>query len=472
MRTRAAGPLLVCTCLSLVALHAADGPQVAYVTSDKTIVRSGPGERFYTTGELLWGTEVEVFAARKDGWLAIRPPEGSFSWVDGRQLQPTTRVDVAEVVDGPTPARIGSELSQHWEAVQIRLEPGDQVEVLGTEQIAGQTWYMIQPPAGEFRWIRQLDIGRRPPRFDAMVNDPDSNSVAGTHPVEEDQLGDATVSQTQVDPSGRRDSGYVDQVAWTPRRPRTNDQHVSAEPRQPLTRVGRLPKWNAERSSHESTKFKPTDRASVGAAHPGRPQRDMGLAATRPPEEPTGDDAFDAEQIAIEVELSRMVSQSPATWQLEPVRQRVRRLISQGRTTRERGVARLMLERIAEFEDVRLRHEQMSGGPEGALVMGTVGPIGSGVPARLTAETNRSGVPYDGSGWLMPVVTRRPDVPRFALTDDYGKILQFVTPVPGLNLQRYLRQQIGITGKRDGQTKFDRPHLTAQRVVVLDRHRR
>ena len=44
MRTRAAGPLLVCTCLSLVALHAADGPQVAYVTSDKTIVRSGPGE--------------------------------------------------------------------------------------------------------------------------------------------------------------------------------------------------------------------------------------------------------------------------------------------------------------------------------------------------------------------------------------------------------------------------------------------
>ena len=72
----------------------------------------------------------------------------------------------------------------------------------------------------------------------------------------------------------------------------------------------------------------------------------------------------------------------------------------------------------------------------------------------------------------MPVVTRRRDVPQYALTDDYGRILKFVTPAPGLNLRRYLRRQIGVTGTQRTIPQLYRPHLMAERVMVLDRQRR
>ena len=72
----------------------------------------------------------------------------------------------------------------------------------------------------------------------------------------------------------------------------------------------------------------------------------------------------------------------------------------------------------------------------------------------------------------MPVISRRKNVPQYALTDDYGRILKFVIPAPGLNLRRYLRKQIGISGSEQMNPSLFRPQLMAERVVMLDRHRR
>jgi len=70
------------------------------------------------------------------------------------------------------------------------------------------------------------------------------------------------------------------------------------------------------------------------------------------------------------------------------------------------------------------------------------------------------------------VITQRTNVPRYALTDDYGRILKFVTPSPGLNVRRYLRKQIGVSGTQQMLPDLKQPHLTAERITELDRHRR
>ena len=60
-------------------------PQMAAIGAGGATVRCGPGDSFYATDELKAGTEVEVWQ-RRDGWLAIRPPDSSFSLVPAAQL--------------------------------------------------------------------------------------------------------------------------------------------------------------------------------------------------------------------------------------------------------------------------------------------------------------------------------------------------------------------------------------------------
>src|SRR5262245_4278467 len=52
-------------------------------------VRCGPGNspRLYPTNRLKKGDRVEVVRELQDGWLAIKPPPGSFSWINMRFLQ-------------------------------------------------------------------------------------------------------------------------------------------------------------------------------------------------------------------------------------------------------------------------------------------------------------------------------------------------------------------------------------------------
>ncbi len=70
----------------------------------------------------------------------------------------------------------------------------------------------------------------------------------------------------------------------------------------------------------------------------------------------------------------------------------------------------------------------------------------------------------------MPVFTSRADIPKFALTDNDGGILSFVSPRSGLNIRPYLRKQVGVLGQRAYLSNLKKPHLSITRIVVLDRH--
>ena len=80
---------------------------------------------------------------------------------------------------------------------------------------------------------------------------------------------------------------------------------------------------------------------------------------------------------------------------------------------------------------------------------------------------------YDAVGRLKPVVSQTDDAPRFALVDDKGAVVSFVTPTPDLNLRPYVGMRIGVNGSRGFMPEYRKAHVTAGRVTPIeDRIRR
>jgi hypothetical protein len=75
---------------------------------------------------------------------------------------------------------------------------------------------------------------------------------------------------------------------------------------------------------------------------------------------------------------------------------------------------------------------------------------------------------YDAVGTLKPVVSRRQQAPRFALVDDHGDVVTFVTANADVNLQPYVGKRIGVRGSRGFMPEYRRAHVTATRITPLE----
>lgn len=131
-------------------------PYTAYVTADDVYVRCGPGRSYYPTSKLKTGDAVEVYRHDPGGWYAIRPVEGSYTWVSGRYLE-VDEDGLATATADRVAARVGSQFSDIRDVIQVRLRKGETVELLGKKEFGSDpdsgTWYQIAPPSGEFRWV-------------------------------------------------------------------------------------------------------------------------------------------------------------------------------------------------------------------------------------------------------------------------------------------------------------------------------
>ncbi len=167
------------------AAQAAEFPYRALANAPQVYVRSGPGENYYPTSHLAQGAEVEVYRHDPGGWYAIRPPEGSTSWIRADQVE-LLDPDLAVVRVERAPARVGNEFNDTRDVIQVQLSHGEQVRVLGAKRFGSgptaQTWYQIAPPAGEFRWVlgRFLDRVDNPGAVPAAdAGERGSESLAG-----------------------------------------------------------------------------------------------------------------------------------------------------------------------------------------------------------------------------------------------------------------------------------------------------
>ncbi len=199
--------------------------------------------------------------------------------------------------------------------------------------------------------------------------------------------------------------------------------------------------------------------------------------------------------VQLQQRLSEMVTRPMQQWNFGDLKERVQYYINNGSSPTERGQARLLMERIGEFERHAMRSGQslssMQGsggtysGPAVSLASATMGPsnlgssnlggpVGSGVstagftaPAAGSGSDTMAGRNFDATGWLVPVHAAQPGQPTHALTSDSGQIVAYVTAIPGMNLDNFVNQAVGIQGLRGYLQEFRAAHIEAQNVTRL-----
>ncbi len=480
---------------------AEDYPYTAYVLADETMVRSGPSTRHYMTHRLFAGDEVQVYRREATGWLAIRPPEGSYSWIPADVTEETNDRGVFRVLT-EIAAMIGSpdtSVKTH-DSYQVKLRPGELVEVVGevTHKTANgdEVWFKISPPAGEFRWIHIREVSKSPPREQDLAAARHERELPRNAPREyrEVQAAVGTGVKNMKESlaalasinAARREKPTQPAMELRDLNDKANDDVRPVEHQQPIN-VNR--DYNASPDGFVKRKPRPIENTAGVPA----PSSDLRMASreqmqnsihgtprtaqfndlpNKPSLQPSGLTAnpiqkqsatlrdagpeFDAatatEQLAkLDVELSVRVAQPRELWNLDPIRNQVQRIVDNGQTPTERGQARMLLEKIRRFEETF----DMPNDP--ILAARSKGGPASAADAR-----------YDGVGLLQPVLTRNSQtIANYALVDADGNPVAFVTPGPGMNLRRYENKPVGIYGKRGMIEKLNKPHLVAERVIEL-----
>jgi hypothetical protein len=69
------------------------------------------------------------------------------------------------------------------------------------------------------------------------------------------------------------------------------------------------------------------------------------------------------------------------------------------------------------------------------------------------------------TGYLVQVYSARSNSPPFALTDNAGRTVAYVTPVPGVNLRTHLNSHINVVGTRGYLTGLNTPHIMVTQAV-------
>lgn len=142
-------------------------PYNVYVDQEGVHARCGPGNDYYRTDPLRHGQALEVYVETADGWLGIRPPDGSFCWLPADVVKLSPSQDFGIVTEENSLAWIGTHLGKANKYLwQVQLAKGEEVAILGRAKREGpdgmKLWLRIVPPAGEFRWVHRDQVVSNP----------------------------------------------------------------------------------------------------------------------------------------------------------------------------------------------------------------------------------------------------------------------------------------------------------------------
>ncbi|MCA9241934.1 MAG: hypothetical protein KDA37_17105 [Planctomycetales bacterium] len=387
---------------------AATFPYQATVAAPSASVFAGPGEQYYVAAELPPGAAVEVYEETASGFCAVRPPEGSFSLITAADV----RIDedgVGVITRDQAPSRVGSLLHARRDAVHVRLNKGERVRVLGEQVVDGVRWLQIAPPSGEFRWLRKSDLttAQHSPASSALVSVSNTWVQAAAH--------------TQETKDSEPDAPSAVVIGATP---------------QPLTPAPPL--------------------ASVNAAEPRDSAAPKQVVLTGP---------FAQQMSQLEIELARQVAEIPTLWRLEPLEQSASNLMAAAQNEQERQAVREFAGRVDRFAAIANRYKLVRGAPPQVALtrQSTPGPTAGATPPITPIDSG-----YDAVGVLRPVVSKRPNAPQFALVDERGKIVSFITARPDMNLTPMVGQRVGVQGVKGFMPEYQHQHVSAERVAQLD----
>ena len=94
-------------------------------------------------------------------------------------------------------------------------------------------------------------------------------------------------------------------------------------------------------------------------------------------------------------------------------------------------------------------------------------PMESARELRRTDEVDNS--MFDANGTLVVVRSRKAGMPKYAITNKSGQITKFLSTKDGTSLSHLVNKHVGVLGRQGFIRTLQKPHVVAERVVVLQR---
>jgi hypothetical protein len=417
-------------------------------------------EKHVSQLELKSGQSVQVIGekstTRGDGtvnsWLKIAPPAEEVRWVQIKHLSTKSPEQLAAE---ETADRLAREDRYRRENA---AEPGLLANVLQARD-AAQMRRDDEVERAQFLRRGKSPLLSRKPR--------DSSPRGGSNRAADEEI--STIEIDKGEPSEALESDSTAETLprdETPPResvrtqtPRTEITQPAAPPKRPRISLDPkfLPKFDRPLTARDTARDQPKQEPAAPAAPAAKPAP----AASGTEVRPIDSEEFKKRLTELDVELTTMVAQDSSKWNLLPLRQAADELVEHGASPLERGQARLVLERIVEFEAT------LPPGQEAALAAAQPAPAPA-APVRKPDFVTQ----YDAVGYLMPIVGARPGTPQFQLTDKDGRSLSLVSAAPGVNLHVHIKKQVGVYGHRGYVESLKKQHVMAERIVDLDIQRR
>jgi hypothetical protein len=400
---------------------------VVNVESGSLQVRAGPTENHYRTGVLKRGDRVVVVRGEPDGWLAIEPPEGSFSWIcagEGatvyvREISPSE----GEVVRDDVNVRVGTPMSENLrDYVQVKLKRGARVKIIDRKTTGdgplAKLWYKIEPPPGEVRYVMGQYIAAADGRRTPVNPPPSARTSAQSHPASR-----GSHAADRMSP-GSRDSvaAHRWQATSEPNDPHeqadADDEHVeSGSPADPVQ--------HAHAAYSEEMRKRPSER-----------------------DWPTVRRLYEQAARSTDHESDRAIIQQRLA-AIDRQEQRRARLAEVERLTQQ----------ARERDRVLLSSTRLKDEPESAA------SPRSTLPPRSTAVPR-----FDGSGVLRKSATAIDGKPAYVLISPQGGIRYYITAAPGVDLSEHLDQAIAVRGTVNHRADLRAPHIMVRKVMPIGLH--
>lgn len=450
--------IVLAACCSNASAQTRKFPYEAVIDADRAEVRSGPGQNFYATAALGQGTKVQVHRHDPGGWYMIAPPPGSFSWIAAEHVLLNPDGQSGLVASNNVLVFVGSDIGQSPEVWQRRLSKGESVRILGrqtTQTTRGPVeMFKIEPPPGEFRWIAAhsctpldqiIPDDETPDPFAPQGNITHATfgTLEGQKAVPVHQTAEKTIEQRVA----RRETGPA--LSKAANRPQDDNERLRALDAQLREIVQRdTAQWDFARLQQEYQELKnQTTDSTIARQVEGRFATLQRYEAIR---------AEYAEFLRLTSESDRRDAELAAALQqvqFEPPKVQPNGGGTQPPTT-----------------PPSIAPAPPAASPEeGVIVPAHPGPGAFAVPTPAPdLFFGRSDVPrFDGAGILQRAAVTVPGQPRYVLLAPNGQVLAYVDAFPGVELERYVGQSIGVYGKRHYRRDLQCQFLHAHAVTPV-----
>lgn len=444
-------------------------PYEGVVESDSAYVRSGPGKQFYPTARLDRGTRVTVHRHDPGGWYMVAALPSSFSWVRAEYVKKEGN-GRGLITENNVVVRVGSSFGDETREVeQVRLSRNDQVEILEEKSLetssGPKSYYKISPPAGEYRWISG--------KFVTPVD-----QIAKKQNKQQNNRDPFAV------PSGAKQP-KLEKAPETP--PEKRPENIAQNP------PNVFESSQSESSGEQAVRRRGPDPAVLSAQRNrlenlDREFRDMVNGRTQDWSFTQLEQGY--RQLQEDAALPALANQIDLRFAaIERYREIKKEFDDLMRLTSETKARDARLMSIQKQQSAPAPKNQPTPVEEGPLVpqpdpgaqrpennrgpvqLPGVEPVPGNIPQNRQAPPsgNRPAQPrrsrrvpqFDGAGIVQRAATAGTGTPAYVLITPQGRVLAYLQPVQGLDLEPYVGKAMGIIGQRSYQ-----PELRLDRIIV------